>query len=134
VLLIPPRRIKLEVCTALPYNALMLRFIELPSFTKYVKDYFSDDEYRTLQIALVAEPRKGVVIPHSGGVRKMRWAGKGKGTQGGYRIIYYYHQLNGDIWFISIYAKSDQENIEPSLLKKIKGGIDDTYDPQKSIK
>ena len=105
----------------------MLRFIELPSFSKYVSDYLSDESLRNLQISLAADPEQGDVIPGSGGVRKLRWARKGMGKRGGFRIIYYYRQLNGDIWLISIYAKSNQENISSTILKKLKGGIDETY-------
>ena len=67
----------------------MLSFIETRAFTKLVLEYLTDAEYAALQLALMANPEAGLVIPGSGGVRKLRWAAPGRGKRGGYRIIYY---------------------------------------------
>ena len=40
-----------------------------------------DDEYSKLQLALVRRPDWGNVIPGSGGIRKLRWAGSGRGKR-----------------------------------------------------
>ena len=37
---------------------------------------------------LADQPDAGDVMPGAGGVRKLRWAAKGKGKRGGARIIY----------------------------------------------
>jgi hypothetical protein len=50
----------------------MFSFIETRLFTKLVLDYMTDDEYSTLQRALMTDPEAGPVIPGSGGVRKFR--------------------------------------------------------------
>ncbi len=55
---------------ALPYDTCM-EFIEATSFTKYVYEYLSDEEYTGLQNLLVNYPEMGVIIPGSGGVRKI---------------------------------------------------------------
>jgi hypothetical protein len=39
---------------------------------------------------LIEHPNAGDVIPGVGGVRKLRWAAKGRGKRGGARIIYVY--------------------------------------------
>jgi hypothetical protein len=36
-----------------------MRFIETPVFTKRVKDLLSDEDYRTLQVALLLRPEQG---------------------------------------------------------------------------
>ena len=59
--------------------------METPIFTKAVKLAFEDDYYRMLQTALLLRPEQGLVIPGTGGLRKIRWAGKGHGKRGGYR-------------------------------------------------
>ena len=51
--------------------------------------YLDDDAYAQLQAALNRNPESGVVVPGSGGVRKLRWAAEGKGKRGGLRVIYY---------------------------------------------
>lgn len=64
-----------------------MEFIEAPLFTKLIYDYMDDIEYSALQTKLASKPETGDIIPGSGGVRKMRWSGKGKGKRGGLRII-----------------------------------------------
>lgn len=64
------------------------------------------------------------MIPGSGGLRKIRWAGKGRGKRGGVRVIYYYKNSEGQIWLLTIYAKNEDENIPVSILKKIKEGLE----------
>ena len=63
-------------------------FIEAPLFTKLVKDLLPDEEYRKLQWTLLLRPDTGVVIQHSGGLRKIRWNIPGHGKRGGLRFIY----------------------------------------------
>ena len=41
----------------------MMRFVETPVFTKEVRDFLADDEYRALQLALLFRPEQGAVIP-----------------------------------------------------------------------
>ena len=66
-----------------------MRFVETPIFTKEVVDLLDDDEYRALQLALIFRPEQGAIIPGSGGLRKLRWGGKGKGKRGELRVIYF---------------------------------------------
>jgi mRNA-degrading endonuclease RelE of RelBE toxin-antitoxin system len=69
-----------------------MRFIETPIFTEAVTELLDDEEYRSLQLALLLRPESGPLIPRSGGLRKIRWALKGKGKRGGCRIIYYWDE------------------------------------------
>lgn len=61
----------------------LFTIVETPVFTKIVKDALSEQEYRALQLELANNPTAGAVIPGSGGLRKLRWAGEGKGKSGG---------------------------------------------------
>ena len=54
--------------------------IETSVFTRQVQELLSDEEYRELQTALVNRPNAGSVIVGSGGLRKLRWATKGRKT------------------------------------------------------
>jgi mRNA-degrading endonuclease RelE of RelBE toxin-antitoxin system len=66
-----------------------MRIIETPIFTKRVKEILSDEEYRLFQIKLINDPESGNIIKGSGGIRKIRWSGSGRGKRGGSRILYY---------------------------------------------
>ncbi len=96
-----------------------MEFIETSLFTNLVYDYLSEDEYLDLQVYLLQHPDSGKIIRGSGGVRKIRWASKGKGKSGGIRVIYYWKDRKEEIWLLTVYAKNEQETIPGHILKKI---------------
>ena len=102
----------------------MVTFIETKLFSRLVKDYLSDDEYRELQTALIESPEIGDVIPNSGGVRKLRWRAIGRGKRGGYRVIYFSRASEDEMWFITIYPKNVVDNIPVDILRKIRKEIE----------
>ena len=102
-----------------------MEFIETTTFTKYVYEYLSEDEYIGLQSFLVLYPKSGKVVPGSGGVRKVRWAMSGRGKSGGVRIIYYFKPNDNEIWLLTIYSKNEVENISAHILRKIAKEIED---------
>ena len=102
----------------------MHTLVETKLFTKLVQEYLSDDDYGELQDALIQQPEAGDVIPGSGGVRKLRWKGSGRGKRGGLRVIYYLRSRQGQTWMLTMYAKNVAENISAKVLQKIKEEID----------
>jgi mRNA-degrading endonuclease RelE of RelBE toxin-antitoxin system len=98
----------------------MIVFKESPIFTRLVDQYLSQEEYAALQWALVINPEAGAIIPGSGGLRKLRWKTRGRGKRGGYRVIYYWRSQQGEMWLLTIYAKSEAENIPAHILRRIK--------------
>ncbi len=63
-------------------------FIESSIFEKFRDTYISEEEFRLFQADLMANPKQGDVIQGTGGLRKIRVAGKDKGKRGGSRVIY----------------------------------------------
>ena len=102
----------------MPYNFFM-EVIEATLFTRLVYTYLTDDEYLGLQSYLLQFPESGKVVPGSGGVRKLRWAMSGTGKRGGVRVIYYFKKQDDEIWLLTIYSKSETENIPAHILRKI---------------
>ncbi|MDP6066743.1 MAG: type II toxin-antitoxin system RelE/ParE family toxin [Alphaproteobacteria bacterium] len=65
-------------------------------------------------------------LPRTGGVRKIRWASKGKGKSGGVRVIYYYHSHQMPLYLFSVFGKSDKDNLtraEENDLRQVTAGI-----------
>ncbi len=102
----------------------MISFVETKLFTRLVQEYLSDEEYSKLQQALLANPEAGLVIPGSGGIRKLRWSVAGRGKRGGIRVIYFLRARRGQIWMLTLYPKNVAENIPAHVLKQIKDEID----------
>ena len=79
-----------------------------------------DDEYSKLQLALVSRPDWGNLISGAGGIRKLRWAGSGRGKRGGLRVIYYWQTADHQIWLLVAYPKSDKEDLSHDEIKQLK--------------
>lgn len=75
----------------------------------------------------MADPEKDVLIRGSGGLRKLRWAGSGRGKRGGLRVIYYWHVPGSSILLLLIYPKNDQDNLTAAQLKALKSIIETEY-------
>ena len=88
-----------------------MEFVESKVFTRRVTVLLSEPEYQALQEQLIADPEAGVLITGSGGLRKFRWAGSGRGKRGGTRTIYYYSTHQSTILFLIIYAKNERDDI-----------------------
>lgn len=100
--------------------SLVMVFIETPIFTKLVKELLADEEYRSLQEALLLRPESGDVIPGGGGLRKIRWRVAGKGKRGGVRVIYYWDTPDAIIYMLTVYKKNALENLTANQLKVLR--------------
>lgn len=98
----------------------MLTVAETELFSRLVKDYWSEEERQVFAAYLATHPDAGEVVPHSGGVRKVRWSRKGMGKRGGVRVIYFNRLDEGEIWLLLIYAKSADDNIPAHVLRELK--------------
>jgi hypothetical protein len=47
----------------------------------------------------------------TGGVRKLRWASKGKGKSGGSRVIYYFYNETIPLFMLTIFGKNEKINL-----------------------
>ena len=104
-----------------------MEIIETSIFTRQIQALFSDEEYRQLQLAFLSQPDLGSIIPRSGGLRKVRWTGKGHGKRGGVRVIYYWVKNQERILMLLIYVKTEQDDLTPDQLKVLRRIIEEEY-------
>lgn len=97
----------------------MITIVEFPSFLSQVGDAIKVSERDELIDFLAKQPDAGEEIPGTGGVRKLRWGGKGKGKRGGLRIIYYFYNDTAPVFLLTVYGKGEQEDLSPEQKKKI---------------
>ncbi len=100
-------------------------FIETALFSKYLKDYLDDDEYRKLQNFLIQQPESGDLIQETGGLRKLRWSIDGRGKRGGVRVIYYWQVAEDQIYFFTLYAKNEIADLSINERKALKKMLED---------
>ena len=80
----------------------------------------TEGERFELYTFLAANPEAGDLIKQSGGCRKLRWAGKGKGKSGGFRVITFFAGPHMPVVVITVYAKNKLGNLsdaETNILK-----------------
>ena len=88
----------------------------------------TDDEVSALVEYLAANPTAGDVIPGTGGCRKLRWAGRGKGKSGGYRTIAFYTGALSPVYLLTVFGKGAKVNLskaECAALKAIADALAD---------
>jgi hypothetical protein len=59
-------------------------------------------------------PDAGDVIPGTGGARKVRFAGRGKGKRGGYRVITFYSGADLPVFLLTIFGKGERTDLTGS--------------------
>ena len=102
-------------------------FAETNVFTRQITELLSDDELGALQWLLMANPERGDLIRGSGGLRKIRCAGCGRGKRGGLRVIYYWHVPGSTILFLLAYPKNEKEDLTPAQLKVLKSIVQSDF-------
>ena len=99
-------------------------FIETPPFERVRQDYLDDDEYRFLQMALMANPATEDLMRGSGGIRKIRWAAAGRGKRGGLRVIYYRVSRRNHVLLLTMYRKSEISDLTPAQVSALRALLD----------
>ena len=86
----------------------------------------TEDEIENLVSFLSENPKVGDEIAGTGGCRKVRVAGRGKGKSGGYRIITFYSGEQIPLFLITVFAKgelTDLSQLERNGLRVITKAI-----------
>jgi mRNA-degrading endonuclease RelE of RelBE toxin-antitoxin system len=83
-----------------------------------------DESYAALQSYLAKRPDAGDLIRGSGGMRKVRWAGGGRGKRGGLRVIYYWWVAKDRISMLFVYPKSGQDDLSADQVKQLRKALE----------
>lgn len=90
----------------------MQTVIRTPTFIADAKAAgLSEDEQDEMVKTIAADPLAGAVMEGTGGCRKLRFAGRGKGKSGGYRTIHYFAGADVPILLLVLIDKGEDENI-----------------------
>lgn len=95
------------------YMSAMQTVAETPTFVKQAAGLFTEEEKAALIDYLAANPLIGDEIPGAGGVRKVRFALRGRGKRGGARVIYYHYSDDAPIYALLVYGKNQKTDLTP---------------------
>ena len=84
----------------------------------------SEDDVSALIEHLAANPTAGDAIPGTGGCRKLRWAGRGKGKSGGYRTITFYTGALSPVYLLTVFGKGEKANLSKAECNALKAIAD----------
>jgi mRNA-degrading endonuclease RelE of RelBE toxin-antitoxin system len=92
----------------------MQTVVETPSYLADAERLFSPEERKAIVDRLAADPVCGVVVPGSGGVRKVRFGFGGRGKSGGARIIYLFGGEDLPVFVLAAFAKNEKADLSVS--------------------
>ena len=109
----------------------MQTVIETPDYLRDVKAArLTESEQAHIVNFIAQHPDAGDEIPGTGGARKVRFAGRGRGKSGGYRVVTFYTGPDLPVFFLNVFAKGDRIDLskaERNELKAILSEIVEVY-------
>jgi hypothetical protein len=102
----------------------MYTVVETSLFQRQWPNYWTEDERGEFAAYIAENSSAGVVIPESGGIRKVRWKRAGSGKSGGVRVIYFTRNAQGEVVLLTLYAKSKTDNLTGQVLKEIRHALE----------
>jgi hypothetical protein len=116
----------------------MQTVVETPTFLRSAAQAgMSETEVVQLIDYLATNPDVGDEIVGTGGCRKVRVAGRGKGKSGGYRIITFFSGPALPLFLFYAYSKADRNDLDGkqrNSLRAVTKEIVETYGRQKTMR
>jgi mRNA-degrading endonuclease RelE of RelBE toxin-antitoxin system len=98
---------------------LGLEFKRFRLFEKSRAGWFTERDVFGLELALLANPEAGDLIPGAKGLRKIRWPSGRRGKRGGARVIYFHAVTDRQILLLYAYAKTRQGDLTPAQTRQL---------------
>jgi hypothetical protein len=110
--------------------------VETPSYLADAKAARLSESERDAVVEIVANhPEAGDEISGTGGARKLRLAGRGKGKSGGYRVITFYSGKDVPVFLLAVYSKGEKSDLSKGERNELKGVLADiARDYRKGVK
>lgn len=89
------------------------------TYGRAIRKLVSEEARKEMETAIAANPGEAPIIRGTGGIRKLRWAGSGRGKRGGIRTIYFYHAGPRAVYLLTAYAKADRDDLSPADKKAL---------------
>lgn len=100
--------------------------METEPFSRSADAVLTEDERLAITTVISANPQIGDLMVGTGGARKVRFPGRGKGKSGGFRVVTYYAADDVPVFLLDVFAKGDKVNLnkaERNELRAILGTL-----------
>ena len=84
-----------------------------------------DSERLAIVTWIASHPGAGKVIEGTSGARKVLFAGRGKGTSGGYRVISFFSGTDVTVFLLNMFAKNEKSDLTPGERRALKNILAD---------
>lgn len=109
----------------------MQAVIETGIYLRDAKSVGLSETERAAIVDFVARhPDAGAEIKGTGGARKIRFGGQGKGKSGGYRVVSFYSGADIPVFLLNVFAKNEKTDLrkaERNELKTTLAALAETY-------
>jgi len=103
----------------------MQTVVETPAYLADAERLFSQVERQAIVDRLAADPKCGVIVPGSGGVRKVRFGFGARGKSGGARIIYLFSGEYLPVFILAVFAKNEKADLSVAERNALGKLVDD---------
>ena len=87
--------------------------VETPTFLRAAdRAGVTEEERRAIVDMVASDPAQGDEVQGSAGVRKTRFAGRGKGKSGGYRVMVAFLGEDKPAYLLGLLSKGDRANFD----------------------
>jgi hypothetical protein len=90
---------------------VLITVAEMPEYIRRATKLLSQPERNDVIDYVAATPKSGDLIQGTGGVRKLRWARRGRGKSGGVRVIYYFHSEAMPLYLLTVFGKGEKTDL-----------------------
>jgi hypothetical protein len=79
----------------------------------------TESELMALVLRISADPLAGDLVKGSGGLRKVRFAGRGKGKSGGYRALTLFLGSAAPVYLLAVLSKGERATFTPAEVQEL---------------
>lgn len=97
----------------------LVTVIEATAFSRCAGKLLTPEERDELVAFLAANPTAGDLIEGTGGVRKVRFAARGRGKSGGARVVHYFLPEDGPLFALLIYGKGERADLTAEQKRQV---------------
>ncbi len=104
--------------------------VETKAFSARAKGRMDAVEVDRAIEVIARDPLCGDLIQGAGGIRKLRFAVKGKGKSGGVLIVYYYYNESMPVFLLTVFAKNEKADLtraERNAFGKVARALRESY-------